>query len=135
MTRRSSLELLAASYPNEAPLAGGAARIPGLDQEILDGLVAAIGTQQARKLGRRVLSADWIATERALHYVTPKAQSVVSFPWEQIREIRRGKLRRLSQTLTLQLVLEPSRTLDVEVGRSKGRGLTSVAQRFGVHLS
>jgi hypothetical protein len=134
MTRRSSLELLAASYPDEAPLTGGAARIPSLDQEILDDLVASIGTQEARKLGRRALSADWIATERALHYVTPKARSVVSFPWEQIREIRSGRLRRLSQTLTLQLLLEPSRTLEVEVGRSKGRALTTVAQRFGVQL-
>jgi hypothetical protein len=123
------------SCPNEAPLTGGAARIRSLDQEILDDLIASIGTQQARKLGTRVLSADWIATESALHYVTPKAQSVVSFPWDQIREIRSGKLRRLSQTLTLQLVLEPSTTLEVEVGRSKGRALITVAQRFGVRLS
>jgi hypothetical protein len=131
MLRKSSVEVLRSRYPDEAALAGGGARIPSVDRELRDELVASIGAKEARKLGVNALSADWIASEHFLHYVSPKIQSVRSFAWEQIRGVRIVRTRKLSQVSTVELLLDPSTVLEMEIGRASSSELLAMAQRFG----
>ena len=49
---------------------------------------------------------------------------------DEILEVRSSKLRRVSQTLTLEVLLRPSTTLEMEVGRSAGKQLMALARRF-----
>jgi hypothetical protein len=68
-------------------LGRGVAKCTALDKEILAKHVLV----QGRSGGLNLLEADWVATNAALYYVTPRVASVLRWPWEQIVSVVKGR--------------------------------------------
>ena len=82
-----SMRLVQTDHPGETVLGRGVAKCTALDKEILERHVSSLG----RSGGMRLLEADWVATDAALYYVTPRTGSVLRWPWDQIVSVAKGR--------------------------------------------
>ncbi len=99
--QRESAELLRRHLlPSEVPLDGGSAKCRALDSEILDAHMERHG----RSGGLNLLEADWIATNLALYYVTPRVGSVREWSWNEIRRIKKVGGGFFTGTIQIDLV-------------------------------
>jgi hypothetical protein len=130
MLRALTVDLMRQRFPDEEPLAGGAARIRTVDRELAEELRAAAGGSEKVGSGLRFWEADWVATGQSLHYVTPRAGAVRTFQWTEIGEIKVAKRGFFKPWITMAVWLLPATSLDMEVGRSSSRALLEMADRF-----
>ena len=112
----ASLAYLAETY-GETPLVGGVARIKVRDTAILDEYVAVIGMRNAAKAGINLLESDWVATARALYYITPRARHLDRYLWSEIEDISIVRQRRVKAMVHLRLIGGVER-IEMEIGRS-----------------
>ncbi len=126
---QSSSYSLLVRFNNENPLAGGAAKAKEVDKKVLDVWIDQIGMATIRQFGVNALEADWIATNNALFYVTPRAESVVTFSWSMIAEIKVKKQGPASTTFNIRLKSE-RKPFEMKTGRTSGERLLDLWRTF-----
>ena len=91
-----SLAWIAARDPVETVLDGGPAKSDSLDANHKDLLLAEGG-------GARDLSADWVATDRALHFLRFNTGHAESWTWSDIQGAEIAKKGLISSTVRIRL--------------------------------
>lgn len=127
--QQQSFSLLARVTSDET-LAGGAAKSKELDKRVLDSWIDAVGMAEVRKYGVNALEADWIATSNALFYVTPNADSVISYPWSLIGDIIVGRRRAMSSELVITTKTD-ERPIKLKAGRTSCDRLLELWKTYG----
>lgn len=122
---RRSLEWLAERDPPETMIDGGPAQCWPFDN---DELISLEGTR-----GRvKKMDADWIATDRALHYLRYRAGRSETWPWESVERaelIRRGwikcdvRVTMVDGTLCVLTVSRPAARSLLAIVAEDARGL------------
>lgn len=122
-TQADTLAFLSRNYPRERPLAGGAAKVKELDRQFLDRYISQVGEREARRQGLFLLEADWVATEEALYYISPRVGQGCRYPWEDIASISIVKKRWRSATVAIQL---PQQVVTLKAGQTSATILTKL---------
>lgn len=86
--------------PPEVAIAGGSAKCRALDVEIVDAHIQRHG----RSGGMNLLEADWAATSHALYYLTPRANSIRRWGWDEVRQIEKVGGGLVTNTIQIDLV-------------------------------
>jgi hypothetical protein len=102
-TQEETIAFLNRNFPDETPLAGGAANVKELDRDLLDRYISQVGESVAKRQGLNLLEADWVATEEALYYISPRVGQGFRYPWTDIAQISIVKKRWRFATLAIQL--------------------------------
>ncbi|HLG01350.1 MAG TPA: hypothetical protein VI916_12840 [Acidimicrobiia bacterium] len=84
-----ALRGLMRSHPDEFPLDLGPAKCKDLDRWFLDEYVKSGGRVQ----GMRALEAVWLATDEALHYISPRVGGHIRWAWDslEVRPMKSGR--------------------------------------------
>jgi hypothetical protein len=93
------LRLIRQKHPNENVLGSGVAKCRSLDSKIFDEHLTGRGTSG----GLGVLEADWVATNVALYYVTPRVGSVLRWLWSDIASIEKGRRKLVTADTQIRL--------------------------------
>lgn len=112
-----SLAWVAAREPAETILDGGPAKSDSLDANHMDLLRTKGG-------GARDLSADWVATDRALHFLRFNTGHVESWKWSDIQGAEIAKKGLISSTVRIRLRQEDPCVLTL--GRQAAKSLLAI---------
>ena len=121
------LRLIQQKHPSENVLGSGVAKCRSLDSKIFDEHLTGRGTSG----GLGVLEADWVATNIALYYVTPRVGSVLRWPWSEIASVEKG--RRKLVTANTQIRLTDGSTMKWNLAATSSAKLCEIA-RDGIAL-
>jgi hypothetical protein len=130
--QEETIAFLTRNFPSETPLAGGAAKVKELDREFLDRYVSQVGESVAKRQGLNLLEADWVATEEALYYISPRVGQGFRYPWTDIAEISIVKKRWRFATLAIQL---PQQVVTLKAGLTSATVLTKLYRVKSAEIS
>jgi hypothetical protein len=131
-TQEGTIAFLKRNFPSETPLAGGAARAKELDRELLDLHISQVGESVAKRQGLNLLEADWVATEEALYYISPRVAQGYRYPWTDIAQISIIKKRWRFATLAIQL---PQQVVTLKAGLTSATILTRLYRVKAAEIS
>jgi hypothetical protein len=131
-TQAATLAFLATKYPREKPLAGGAAKVRKLDRQFLDYYISQVGDRAARRQGLNLLEADWVATEEALYYVSPRVKQACRYRWTEIVSVEMIKQRWRSAAVAIRL---PNEVVTLKAGRTSATILTKLYRAKAAEIS
>lgn len=139
-----SINLLRQMYPDEELIVGAAGKCRALDEQALEDSTRRLGDAGAMRLAAQqgrwatFLEADWIASDKALYYVTPGPESVFRWPWEAVSRVEPGRKKRLYvlgprvlQVVRIQFAAgSVPDQIEVEIGQSSAQNLLAVWSHF-----
>jgi hypothetical protein len=131
-TQAATLAFLNRNFPNETPLAGGAAKVKELDREFLDRYISQVGESMAKRQGLNLLEADWVATEEALYYISPRDGQGFRYPWSDIALISIVKKRWRFATVAIHL---PQQVVTMKAGLTSATLLIELYQATAAETS
>jgi hypothetical protein len=122
-TQPGTLAFLERNSPAEVILAGGAAKVKNLDRQFLDRYISQVGERAARRERLNLLEADWVATDKALYYISPRVGQGCRYPWAHILSLVIVKQRWRFATVAIQL---PRDVVTIKVSRSSANVLHEI---------
>jgi hypothetical protein len=131
-TQEETIAFLNRNFPTETPFAGGAAKAKELDRDLLDRYIAQVGESVAKRQGLNLLEADWVATEEALYYISPRVGQGYRYPWTDIAHISIVKKRWRFATLAIQL---PQQVVTLKAGLTSASILTKLYRVKSAEIS
>jgi hypothetical protein len=130
MIQAQTLELLEAHCPDDQVIDGGSAKCKEMDKIALETYVNAYGRPQG---GVNFLEADWVATDNALYYITPRAGWNWSSKWDEIASVALGKKSLLMPTQRVHVSarypgqVPPVQTHDWQLSKTAAQLLVNIA--------
>jgi hypothetical protein len=86
----------------------------------------------AKRQGLNLLEADWVATEEALYYISPRVGQGYRYPWTDISQISIVKKRWRFATLAIQL---PQQVVTLKAGLTSATILMKLFQAKTAEIS